>query len=210
MQSRTAFSRPPIHAMPTSFRTWKISGWDRLGESRICHQRCSATGGLRGTAATSRVRPRSGSSLCFDPSNIRDPVPCWMTLRQTHSRCQQTVIIDPAQIASPMSRKLYVQNAYARQGDSFGPFDPLPRQGNGREDQLHPVHGGHVRHCQHFPRIWHMALPRRRNRRRSQRGILMAALRFGSLATEFRQQASSRRAGAQERTRTSTPRGAST
>ena len=46
-------------------------------------------------------------------------------------------------------------------------------QGDGRQDQLHPVHGGHVRHCQHFPCIRHMALPWRRDRRGCQRGILI-------------------------------------
>ena len=39
------------------------------------------------------------------------------------------------------------------------------RQGDGRQDQLHPVPGGHVWHCQHFPCIRHVALPRRRHRR---------------------------------------------
>ena len=42
------------------------------------------------------------------------------------------------------------------------------------DDQLHSVPGGYIRHCWQLPCSRHMALPWRRNRRRSQRGILTA------------------------------------
>ena len=37
-------------------------------------------------------------------------------------------------------------------------------QDNGRQDQLHPVHGRHFWHCQHLPCSRHVALPWRRIR----------------------------------------------
>ena len=52
-------------------------------------------------------------------------------------------------IANEQSRDLrdvYLQNAYARQGDYLALR--VAGQGDRPEDQLHAVHGRHVRHCQ--------------------------------------------------------------